>query len=173
MAALFSQSSILVALPAVLQHMWDCVRWVLNPWRKGSTNWGGAVAKLKFLFCCSTLYGVSLLLGGIKQIKISRTEQNLSISKGVAWLVKGGSWSLLSNNSEDFLVPSNVLCSAFSADVGWSPSDLLWRLWRTSRKMPHCGGHFIYSLSGFLSLKHMHGQACSLSSCWKLAGSSH
>lgn len=87
-SALFCQSSVLVELPAVLQHMWDCVRWVLNPWRKGSTNWGGAVAKLRLLLCCSSLHGVSLLLGGIKQIKISRTEQNLLISRRMAWLVK-------------------------------------------------------------------------------------
>lgn len=90
LCALFCQSSVLVGLPAVLQHMWDCVRWVLNPWRKESTNWGGAVAKLWLLLCCRSLHGVSLLLGGIKQITISRTEQNLLISRSMAWLVKSG-----------------------------------------------------------------------------------
>lgn len=79
----------------------------VKPLKEGSTNWGGAVEKLKLLLCCSSSYGVSLLLGGIKQIKISKTEQTLLVSRGVAWLVKGSLWSLLNNSSEDFLVLSN------------------------------------------------------------------
>lgn len=39
--------------------------------------------------------------------KISRTGQNGVISKVTAQLVKGTSWALLNNISEDFLVPSN------------------------------------------------------------------